>query len=190
MISTILSNLSLVLSAYAINQIEKNKKENNVDLSEERINDLLGEYNKMMDDYEEKKCKKPETYKELKDAALNKIWKDSKEIFSDENNIVFRVSYSDEYNMRDVVFFVDKKNEKLPDPVVWKEIANEFFGVVLGFDMCEAHIAPKFGDLHETGKGIYEIFTDSETSYIVVADSTVDDSGIAVRICDVFRNNK
>ena len=190
MLSTILSNLSIVLSAYAINQIEKNKKENNVDLSEERINDLLGEYNKMMDDYEEKKCKKPETYKELKDAALNKIWKDSKEIFSDENNIVFRVSYSDEYNMRDVVFFVDKKNEKLPDPVVLKEIANEFFGVVIGFDMCGAHIAPKFGDLHETGKGIYEIFTDSETSYIVVADSTVDDSGIAVRICDVFRNNK
>ena len=130
MISTILSNLSIVLSAYTINQIEKNKKENNVDLSEERINDLLGEYNKMMDDYEEKKGKKPETYEELKDAALNKIWKDSKEIFSDESNIVFRVSYSDEYNMRDVVFFVDKKNEKLPDPVVLKEIANEFILII------------------------------------------------------------
>ena len=67
MLSTILSNLSIVLSAYAINQIEKNKKENNVDLSEERINDLLGEYNKMMDDYEEKKCKKPGVNEEEED---------------------------------------------------------------------------------------------------------------------------
>ena len=190
MLSTILSNLSLALSAYAISQIEKDKKENGVDFSEEKINDLLEEFNKMMDDYEEKEGKKPQTYKELKDAALNKIWKDSKEIFSNEKNIVYRASYSEEYNVRDVVFFVDKEHDKLPSPVVLHEIATEFFNVVLGFGMCGAHIAPTFGDLHETGKGIYELFTDCDTSYIVVADSTIDEGGIAVRICDVMGNDE
>ena len=185
MISTILSNLSLVLSAYAVKQIEKDREENSK-LSEERINGMLGEFNKMIDDYVEKEGKKPQTYGELKEAALDKIWKDSKEIFSDENNIVFRTSYSGEYNMRDVVLFIDKKNEKLPFPIVLQKITNGFFESVIGFGMEGTHIAPEFGDLHETGKGIYKVYTDSTTPYILIADSTIDNGAVAVRICDVF----
>ena len=190
MISTILGNISLVLSAYAMKQIEKDKEEN-VDFSDEKIDNLLGEFNKMMDDYEEKEGEKPKTYEELRDAAIDKVWKDTKEVFADENNIIFRASYSKEYNMKDVVFFVDKTREKVPNPVRVQEIANEFYESVLGFGLDGAHIAPVFkDDLYEDEKGIYQIFPKSTVPFLIIADATIDDGAIAVRICDVFGNNK